>query len=573
VRKYRLDVFAALWVPCVLLVVRFWFVTDDAFISFRYARNLALGRGPRFNPGEHLPVEGYSNFLWVLICGVFEWLRMEITLWPPLVSAACGTALLWLVFDTLRRRLGITTPVAALATLTLGCFPPFAVWSSSGLETMPFALLVFIVFERLVLRREAPDGVGAGIAGLLLALIRLEGIAWVAVILIITLLSRRSARERWLRPLAICALTVGVGYAAYFVWRYTYYEVPLPNTAYVKADLSAERLMRGVDYVVTFALVFLSPILIVPGSLFALRRDRIARGPEMIAMAWSFPLYSVLVTGDFMAMGRFLIPGLPFATILLAWMLADLWGAARWRRAAAVVAALAVVVLGLLPGWNRHLVPEATRARFRFRHMTDRFKSELEQWQRQRANVDDWSREGRALRHYVQLRALPDANPSYVAGAIGARAYYSDLFLLDQHGLVTAEVARREVRPDEALRSPGHDKRVPMEYFLKDKPTILSASVVQSADPRVVAAACARQARALRLQQMHSPPLRRYVVDFAPVPAAERAAPHVLVTWRRLADGVDPTDAWAAFERRLSALRARQTIEPPDSVPQPPRPG
>lgn len=38
-----------------------WFLTDDAFISFRYARNLLEGHGLVFNPGEY--VEGYSNFL------------------------------------------------------------------------------------------------------------------------------------------------------------------------------------------------------------------------------------------------------------------------------------------------------------------------------------------------------------------------------------------------------------------------------------------------------------------------------------------------------------------------------
>src|SRR5688572_25266220 len=42
------------------------FLTDDAFISFRYARNLARGAGLVFNPGE-APVEGYTNFLWVLL--------------------------------------------------------------------------------------------------------------------------------------------------------------------------------------------------------------------------------------------------------------------------------------------------------------------------------------------------------------------------------------------------------------------------------------------------------------------------------------------------------------------------
>ena len=42
------------------------FLTDDAFISFRYARNLSQGHGLVFNPGFER-VEGYTNFLWVLL--------------------------------------------------------------------------------------------------------------------------------------------------------------------------------------------------------------------------------------------------------------------------------------------------------------------------------------------------------------------------------------------------------------------------------------------------------------------------------------------------------------------------
>ena len=45
---------------------RYWFICDDAFISFRYARNLATGHGLVFNPGFER-VEGYTNFLWVLM--------------------------------------------------------------------------------------------------------------------------------------------------------------------------------------------------------------------------------------------------------------------------------------------------------------------------------------------------------------------------------------------------------------------------------------------------------------------------------------------------------------------------
>src|SRR3954470_13240280 len=37
-------------------------LSDDAFISFRYARNWVTGKGLVYNAGER--VEGYTNFLW-----------------------------------------------------------------------------------------------------------------------------------------------------------------------------------------------------------------------------------------------------------------------------------------------------------------------------------------------------------------------------------------------------------------------------------------------------------------------------------------------------------------------------
>src|SRR5207244_12236047 len=43
--------------------------SDDAYISYRYAQNLARGNGLVFNPGER--VEGYSNLLHVLLLAPF----------------------------------------------------------------------------------------------------------------------------------------------------------------------------------------------------------------------------------------------------------------------------------------------------------------------------------------------------------------------------------------------------------------------------------------------------------------------------------------------------------------------
>ena len=45
----------------------FWFLTDDAYIAFRYVSNSVLGLGYVWNAAPFQPVEGYTSFLWVVI--------------------------------------------------------------------------------------------------------------------------------------------------------------------------------------------------------------------------------------------------------------------------------------------------------------------------------------------------------------------------------------------------------------------------------------------------------------------------------------------------------------------------
>ena len=43
--------FVIAWIPYSLLTYRFWHNVDDAFISFRYAKNWAMGYGTSLQPG------------------------------------------------------------------------------------------------------------------------------------------------------------------------------------------------------------------------------------------------------------------------------------------------------------------------------------------------------------------------------------------------------------------------------------------------------------------------------------------------------------------------------------------
>ena len=204
-RRADSRVFALLWLPYALLVYRFWFLCDDAFITFRYVRNWVNGWGLRYNLGDQLPVEGYSNFLWVVICGVVKLLGGDVLFWTPVLSFLCGSVLMYLLFDRLHRRLRLNLWITSIATLMLACSPAFAVWSTSGLETMPFALLLFVTFDRLILRRAGIAPVAAGIAGLATALIRVEGVYWAALLVPLALFTRRRALEPIPEPTFRCS--------------------------------------------------------------------------------------------------------------------------------------------------------------------------------------------------------------------------------------------------------------------------------------------------------------------------------------------------------------------------------
>src|SRR3989442_2788870 len=68
---------------------------DDAYISCRYAHNLATGRGLVFNAGER--VEGYTNFLWTVTLAALSRLGVE----PPTAARALGVLFSFLALPLL----------------------------------------------------------------------------------------------------------------------------------------------------------------------------------------------------------------------------------------------------------------------------------------------------------------------------------------------------------------------------------------------------------------------------------------------------------------------------------------
>src|ERR1044071_2356454 len=135
----------------VVLVVHslvYNFVTDDAYISFVYARNLAEHGELSFNLGQ--PVEGYTSFLWTFVLGLGMLARIPPEWSSRVLGTACGLATLYVAFRIAERALGRRSPWAAVPALLLACSSGFACWTSGGLETQLFALLVTAALDAMV---------------------------------------------------------------------------------------------------------------------------------------------------------------------------------------------------------------------------------------------------------------------------------------------------------------------------------------------------------------------------------------------------------------------------------------
>jgi arabinofuranosyltransferase len=454
--------------------LRFRFVCDDAYISFRYARNLVAGLGLRFNPGESPPVEGFSNFLWVLVMSLFEGARLSPAVASCVLSVLCGALLVVLLMRHVRREVGAPPGVVFCAGFFFVLFPPVAVWSMGGLETVPFALLVFVLVDVLLAERVRGRIWWAGLAGLGVVLLRADGFAWVMVVALVAgaALWLRGQRDRLLALWPSGAIVLA-GFVGYLCWRHWYFGAWMSNTAYVKADLTGFTLLRGWNYAVRFVMNFLSVGVILLASVALISRPR--GGPAFVAamMVGATFAAAILVGGDFMPFSRMFVVGAPFLTVLLACVLSRLWSRAVSSRLAATVMGIGCLVLSMLPVFNVYPVPTSVREMFRyrwsfFRETSDYVKlSELAAWRRSKHNCEAWARIGKAL------KLVANKGDSLVQGGIGAIGYYSGLHIYDQAGLVDREVARRPPAP--GRRSAGHDKAVPIAYFEKYKPTFAYA--------------------------------------------------------------------------------------------------
>src|SRR5690606_5045693 len=121
---------------------------EDAFITFRYVRNLASGVGFVYNPGEF--VEGYSNFFWAILLLPFEAAGLNIHISARFISTLAIAVAAVGAWVAARKIMEEKTPawLALWLPLAIAVEPLLRYHNDRGLETVFFAaMLALAIFS------------------------------------------------------------------------------------------------------------------------------------------------------------------------------------------------------------------------------------------------------------------------------------------------------------------------------------------------------------------------------------------------------------------------------------------
>ncbi len=454
---------AAAALACLLLAhALFYFVAlgydavDDAYISFRYARNAILGHGLVFNAGER--VEGFTNFLWTALMIPFAGAGLDLGRVSIALGVLFALGVLWLSLR-LARAAGLKPAAGPLAALLLAVDGSFALWAVSGLETALFAFLL-AAGAALYLREQSRERLvpASSILFALAAMTRPEAAAVFALTVAHQFGWRLLDERRWFKWIDVRrGLLFGAVFVPYWLLRWRYYHSFFPNSFYAKVAPGgpSAQLERGWHYLSQFVDVHLTWLIVLPGLLALglalaryvrsrLNRARADAAGPLFALSYcalvvlAYGAYIVYVGGDW-SVGRFFVPILPFAYLLIAAGLVELsaWLAHRGRgRALRYASAAAVLLLAaglaFASSWNGEYgifirgfdAARATEARVA-----------MGRWLKSHAPPDTW----------------------IAVDAAGQVPYFSELPAIDMFGINDLHIGRLPVATL-GQGTPGHEK-------------------------------------------------------------------------------------------------------------------
>jgi len=418
--------------------------SDDAYISYRYAANFAEGRGLVFNPGDGQRVEGYTNFLYVVLLAglmrVFAADAYTLSFCVNMVFFA-GTLVLfaWYVKKTL-------SPGGAILACSCICLCPLMwAWPSSGLETSAVLLVQLAIFIAAELGSRNPS---AKLLALICSLacmsllLRADGFVF-PLICGMFFLFRSHYRE-----FAVLTVFVILSFLICVAARYCYYGEILPNTYYAKVCGSVrERVVFALCGLKTLSMrdaLFLYVVTVLFGwnpfilNLWRERKLDLSLLPAIPVAAASIVAYWLYVGGD-VFYERFLLILIPLSLINFFYLLGSpkdwITPLSFWKPVLVLLVMLA------------QLTPYIKDERFAY----------------QSSKYDMWVCLGKHLSEKYP-------NATLATCAAGKIPFYSHLDTVDMLGLTDAHIG--QMSPTGTF-VPGHSK-YDSDYVLSRQPQLIA---------------------------------------------------------------------------------------------------
>jgi len=302
-------------------------IVDDAGISFVYARNLAGGFGLVSQPGM-VPVEGFSNFAWVLILTPFFWLKWFDPILTPKIISLVLILGSFIFFNKAISKFSRYPIIGSAFVLTLLAMnPAFVIWSVSGLENPLNVFLITMLFW-LVVRIQRGESqrqkltVWAAIVCAVCALTRPDGILYASILPLVNIfrLVRKEINSRqFLKEILVYAVVFAVIFGGYEIFRIFYFGDILPNTFYAKINRQPFGWLEKTIYLLVLVAVnpYLFAIFII-FLVFSLIRKQLTSAfvPVLTFLLVSMLIYLVLPM-DWMPELRFGTAFLLFFYLLL----------------------------------------------------------------------------------------------------------------------------------------------------------------------------------------------------------------------------------------------------------------
>ncbi len=501
------------WVamPIVLLLLYagwriFWFLTDDAYITFRYINNHLLGFGYTWNPPPFRPVEGYTSFSWlVLLEAVWRIFRVS----PPESANGLSLVLAALTLGT-GARMGVRmaghrrgtrdgAPLILVALLGTVTNRTFLAWTSSGLETAMFNFLftAWIFVMVFPSRKRGRWVFTAAATATLVYFTRPDGILVVLGTGLAFLIGRLSGS---LTSRDLLSAVPGFAVPAHFIWRKLYYGAWLPNTYHAKQVAAWPE--SGVRYAASFILEYAIWVWLCLFLVWLVKRARDRPGParrstepRSLRVPIGPAIAVAVLTGHFLYY-TFMVGGDHFeyrvySHLILLLFISGAWFADRIfrRRWPAVLCMVLFVLLSYPIPWAHWAETRGLESReethVMIRPVADRFPQPLRGYARAFDWLQHWlithrvcmRHQEHKIFHRHQLRIFPTrefgektpwtGHPVFAARTVGVPGWVLpnvaivDLFGLNDY-VVARSVARSHVGEERVM---AHERFAPEEYL------------------------------------------------------------------------------------------------------------